>query len=653
MELLSKKEKILLKEQAIKLEKINDPEVHIKDLKVEYFRDMISVNIEYIVWLMTEEFLLNNENKVKEFVKERISSNYKFIILSNNIHNVKIRNLLPDELIFQIFPANIDFLILEKTIENAFQVLSLFNENIKLQADLTLSTQDIQNLTKVGQALGSEHDFDKLIQLILQKSRELVSADGGSIYLVERKKNNQKPTHLRFKKSALDLSSDEFLLPIDTKSIAGYVAQKGVHLNIDDVYNLPKDVEYSFNPVFDRQYNYHTKSIMTVPIKNHRNEVIGVLQLVNRKTDFHEKLTAEQMKTHKVIPFSLKCYELVTSLAGQAAVAIENNILMQDIQNLFEGFVKASITAIEQRDPTTSGHSFRVAEYSIALAKALNTGRYIKYKGISFSKVQLKELRYAALLHDFGKVGVREQVLVKPKKLYHYDLELVKWRFRYIRQMIEKNSLEKKVEYFKKKGIQGYLEYEESTDKETRHKLKECEEMLEAIFLANEPMPMNEDAVKLLQDIARKKIKMPNGIEIPFLRENELMNLLVRKGNLNTKERTEIESHVTHTYEFLIKIPWTSDLASVPDIAYKHHEKLDGTGYPQNVKSDEISVQVRMLTIADIFDALTALDRPYRKAIYPEKALDILKKEAEAGYIDKDLLKVFIDSGIYQKAYKT
>ncbi len=576
----------------------------------------------------------------------------KFIVLCSDKKTRKDFAHLSTELLYLILPQNIEEATLVDSIHNAFHTLKLETDAVTLQSQLELSYQDVHTLTKVGQALAVEHDFDRLIELIITEARRLTSADGGSIYLVEQE-GHEKPTHLRFKKSALNLNAEEFLLPLNKHSIAGWVAHEGRHLIIDDAYALSGEEDYHFNPDFDKHHNYYTKSIMTIPMKNHKDQVIGVIQLINRKKNFNKTLTAEEMKTNEVLPFDAKSYELGMSLAGQAAVAIQNNRLIKDINNLFEGFVMASVTAIEQRDPTTSGHSFRVAQFSINLAEALDRAPDGQFRDIKFSRDQLRELRYASLLHDFGKVGVREKVLVKPKKLYEHELDSIEWRFRYIQKQLENEYLKKKIKLLQSKNS-NLNEELEHLDRKYIRKKAEIHNMLDIIRDANEPSILEEGNFKILQDITKHKVKLDDGDVIPFLKENELFSLSVRKGSLNQEERVEIESHVTHTYQFLIQIPWTSDLKNVPDIAYKHHEKLDGSGYPLKVEAQEISVQSRMMTISDIYDALTAWDRPYKKAISTERALDILHEEAKNQHIDVNLLNVFIETESYkidQSAY--
>ncbi len=598
------------------------------------------------VWVVTDDYLKNHKDQCWDWMKNHPEYDIRvMVVAAEKVSKDYFRPISP-EYIHYTLPRSTGAGLICELIDNTFASLLLKYEKLNLQSKLALSYQDIRRITRVGQSMSTERDFDTLIGMILHQARELCNADGGSIYVIERTSTGQPPTHLRFKKSALMLNADEFLLPIDTNSIAGYVALKGIPLLIDDVYALTGKEEYRFNYEFDRAHNYYSRSMMVIPMKNHRDDVIGVIQLINRKKSFQKKLTPDEMKGGEVLPFDQKSLELVMALAGQAAVAIQNSLLLQDINSLFEGFVKASVTAIEQRDPTTSGHSFRVAEFTIGLAAAVDRLSSGPFGTIRFSSEQMRELRYASLLHDFGKVGVREKVLVKAKKLYDYEMNLIEWRFLYIRKALEKQYTERKLRRLKEKGPQDFNEYEKYMDQELEERLNQIEQMYITILESNEPAVVAEGNFSALEKMSSMKIRMDSGIEIPFLKQNELLSLSIRRGNLDQIERVEIESHVTHTYKFLIQIPWTSDLRRVPDIARGHHEKLDGTGYPLGLEEQEISVQTRMMTISDIFDALTAPDRPYKKSLPIDKALDILKLEARDNHVDGKLLDIFIEAGV-------
>ncbi|MDH5656411.1 MAG: GAF domain-containing protein [Spirochaetia bacterium] len=601
----------------------------------------------FCILVLSAEFFRENRESIWNWIINTAPFDVQIILISEQKVDPASFSPVPETLIFQNAPISIPSDFLAGIVDKAFGHLFMRLNRIQLQSQLALSFQEIKRLTRVGQYLTSERDFDRLIELIIREARDLVGADAGSIYVTERHKTGEPPTHLRFKKSDMELEGDEFLLPINNQSIAGYVALTKQPLMIDDVYALTGNEEYRFNYEYDKNNNYYSKSMLVIPMQNHRDEVIGVIQLINKKKNPHKKLTAEEMKGEDVVPFTEDSRELVRALAGQAAVSIENNELYQDINNLFEGFVKASVTAIEQRDPTTSGHSFRVADFTVGLAMAVDRLSDGKMKYISFTREQIREIRYASLLHDFGKVGVREKVLVKANKLYEHEFEMIQWRFHYARKLIETKYLHKKIAYLKEKGNAGYSDYEKVLDAEMHARLEEMEGFFEDIKMANQPNVVEDGNFDRLGKIARMKFQVGNEI-VPFLKNNELVSLSVRRGNLDQVERMEIESHVSHTYTFLIQIPWTGDLLRVPDIAHAHHEKLTGEGYPMGLLEKEIPVQSKMMTISDIYDALTAPDRPYKKSLPRDRALDILKLEAKDHRIDSDLLDIFIESDIFK-----
>jgi HD-GYP domain-containing protein (c-di-GMP phosphodiesterase class II) len=340
--------------------------------------------------------------------------------------------------------------------------------------------------------------------------------------------------------------------------------------------------------------------------------------------------------------------ELTTALASQAAVAIENGRLYEDIERLFEGFVTAAVTAIESRDPATSGHSGRVATMTVSLAESVDRLSTGPYRDVSFTREQLRELRYAGLLHDFGKVGVREQVLVKEKKLYPQDLDLIRHRFAYLDQRTELEFERARAELLLAHGRAAYDAGMHRLECERRTRREELARFLDTIVQANEPTVLAEGSFEALESIGRRTFVDFDGRTRPLLEDHELQFLMIRRGNLDEQERREIESHVTHTYRFLEQIPWTRELRAIPRIAYAHHEKLNGHGYPNRVTGIEIPVQARIMTIADIYDALTATDRPYKRAVPRERALDILSMEAREGTIDPALLETFVGARVFE-----
>jgi len=523
-------------------------------------------------------------------------------------------------------------------------------ETARARAEAANRSREIGELTRIGVALGTERDLKTLLELILTQARRITTSDAGSLYLVETGDQGQK--RLRFKIARTDSKPEasfvEFTMPVDRSSLAGYTAVTGEPLVIDDAYFLPPDVEYSINRSFDERYGYRTKSMLVIPMKDHKEEVIGVLQLINRKRQPDAMLATPGDVDHQVVPYSRRTVELVTALAGQAAVAIENSRLYEEIERLFEGFVKAAVHAIEQRDPTTFGHSGRVANMTVGLAAVVDRTEDGAYRGVTFTREQIKEIRYAGLLHDFGKVGVREQVLVKAKKLYPLQLDLITQRHHFVRRTAEREFWRKRAEFLETHERKDYEPFLQALEAEHTREMAALDGFLEAVLNANEPTVLPAGRFEALLHLARRSYEDPMGRPHPYLTEEEMRYLTIPKGSLDETERQEIESHVTHTYRFLQQIPWTRELQDIPMIAYGHHEKLDGKGYPRRVTGDAIPIQTRMMTISDIYDALSAADRPYKAAVAPARALDIMADEVRAGQLDQELFRLFVDGKVFQ-----
>ena len=521
----------------------------------------------------------------------------------------------------------------------------------RTRSHLDRLTSELRELNRIGMALMSERDPEQLLGLILTQARRLTTSDAGSLYLVEQDAEGNETLHfLRAQNGTLpDLPDPNFTLPLDRTSIAGYVALHGEPLTIDDVYEIPSDRPYSFNRAFDQEHGYRAKSQLVVPMKDHRDGVVGVLQLINRKRDPRAVIHNDDDTDAHVLPYGEREVEIVQSLAGQAAVSIENGKLYRDIENLFEGFIKAAVTAIDQRDPTTSGHSVRVATLTCDLAEVIDRVGTGPFAHVSFTREQMKELRYAGLLHDFGKVGVREEVLIKAKKLPPVMLERIEARFDLIRRTVEAEYHRRRADYLAERGRDGLEEFVAGLEEEFRTATERVLHFQQAIRESNEPRILPEASADVLEEIAATTFPDFGGQPVPYITDDELHFLSIPKGSLDPGERKQIESHVTHTYNFLNQIPWIEDLSGVADIAYGHHEKLDGTGYPRGVAASVIPVQTRVMTVADIFDALTASDRPYKKALPSQRALDILDMEGKAGQLDKSVVQVLLESEVYRK----
>jgi HD-GYP domain-containing protein (c-di-GMP phosphodiesterase class II) len=498
--------------------------------------------------------------------------------------------------------------------------------------------RSMERLNEVGKALASEQNLDRLLDLILSQARRLIGAEGGSIYLVVGEEGEAKELLFAHTQNAkVNLPYHRFRMPISTQSMAGFVAATGTSLNIPDVYEIPADMPYHFNDSFDLQAGYRSRSMLCVPLQDREGEVLGVLQLINR--------VDEECEGSPVVPFGPQHQSLAQSLAGQAGVAVKNARLREDIERLFEGFVNASVTAIEQRDPATSGHSGRVAKLTVGLAEAINLTPDGPFGGVTFNDHQIREIRYASLLHDFGKVGVREQVLVKSKKLDPMKLEMLLQR---LRQRQEERALAMMLRDWE----QG-ISYDPAKWRE-RVALEEAEanHVISIVLSSNEPTVLPEDVAHELEQFTNLTFTHWNGQEISVFEENDIDCLRIRKGSLSDVERLEIESHVTHTFAFLRQIPWTRDLSGVPDIAYAHHERLNGRGYPRRLEETVIPLQSKAMAISDVYDALTAQDRPYKKAVPVERSLDILGQDAKSGHLDPELLRLFIEAKVFERSMK-
>jgi HD-GYP domain-containing protein (c-di-GMP phosphodiesterase class II) len=490
---------------------------------------------------------------------------------------------------------------------------------------LTRTAREGEELLEIGRSLSSERDLPTLQRLIVRKARELTGSDAGSLFVIEEHDGQKR---LRFAVAQTGPKDQgtlmNALLPLSTTSIVGYVAVTGESLAIDDAYAIPESSPYQFNRGFDDKNNYRTKSILCVPMRNLHGSVIGAIQLINRKPSFLTELESPAHTEEIVASYDQHDERLLTAMASQAAVAMENARLVDAIQHLFERFVHASVKAIEARDKSTQGHSERVALLTVAQAEAINSIESGPLAGMHFTPEQIREVRYASLLHDFGKVAVPEYIFGKAKKLPDGRLDTIRLRF--------------------------LLALEQARQKEDKDALLE---LLTKIEAANEPNVVGSAGDETLLAAMQRRYRDVDGPR-PLLESAEYDFLTIPRGSLSDDERNRMQEHVTQSFLFLREIPWQeTPWRDVADLAYGHHEHLDGTGYPRKLKGEAIKPQVRMMTISDVFDALTASDRPYKKGMSAERALDILSKEfAERGKIDPMLLDVFIHKRLYEVTNK-
>ncbi|HVC37108.1 MAG TPA: HD domain-containing phosphohydrolase, partial [Gammaproteobacteria bacterium] len=473
---------------------------------------------------------------------------------------------------------------------------------LSLAAAMARQRQRVRQLTDVGVALSSERSHQALLELILTEARRLAGCDAATIFLTEKHPDGSSElvVHLAQNES-VEFSFEEERLPLDLTSIAGYVTVTGDEINLADAYTPPVDRPWRFNSSFDQRFGYRTSSLYAVALRIPQGEIIGGIEFINRKRDPSQKLTSPDTTLSETLPFSDELLPLVRSLASQAAVAIDNNRLLLAIEDMFEGFVVASVTAIEQRDPATSGHSFRVARLTTGLAEALPRSGVARFRSIHFNARQLRELRYAALLHDFGKIGVREHVLVKAHKLTPENYQAIRERINLETERLKRRALAQQLVMLRS----GMSSHEEllSIEQELESKLAALDAYWAAIQEANEPDILKSKPSKALKTAKNYTLSEQ---DIPLLTEAEHRVLSIPRGSLTPEERREIESHVVHTYNFLRRIPWPADLAAIPEIAGAHHEKLDGSGYPRGRTQSDIPFPSRLMTVADIYDALTA-----------------------------------------------
>lgn len=497
----------------------------------------------------------------------------------------------------------------------------------------------MHQLTDIGNSLTSSQELDELLETILAEARRIASCEGASLYLLEEEEG--KDSSLIFKlaqNDAIEMPLVEVRLPLSAESIAGYVAMFGRELNLADAYQIPADAPYHFNRSFDEQMGYRTRSMLVLPMRDHRDHVVGVLQFINR----HDPQTGES------VAFNEEATEVLRAIASQAAVSIQKNLLIADMNALFESFVQASVKTIEQRDPSTSGHSFRVADKTVALLTRLPQSNCHRFSELSFTPSHLKEVRYAALLHDFGKIGVRENVLVKAKKLTFERLGIIEHRVALAKERLRRQAVEEQLSLLHQgqpaeqalAQVYGVLERE----------LGRLDQFWEWVQRANEPNVLEAGDYAHLEELLRYRFRELDGSEGTLLSAGDVSALSVRRGSLTPDERVQIEAHVSHTREFLALLRWPEELSGVPTIAGAHHEKLNGSGYPDGLVGDQIPLASRVMTVCDIYDALTAMDRPYKRAMDVERALNILEQEAAQELLDEDIVRIFIDSGVYQRS---
>ncbi len=483
----------------------------------------------------------------------------------------------------------------------------------------------IEKLSDISIRLTAEKDVHKLLELILNESIDITGCDAGSIYIVQEAEDIRKLVFKYTKNQSMSFPFKEFELPINNKSISGACACTGQIFNFKTMEDTQCLLGIQHNKSFDESYGYETCNMLVIPLKNFSNEIIGVLQLINKKVEKGMRFEPYSKNfSQYVTAFDEQDERIISALASQAAILIKRNMLFKDIENLLHSVIEAMVAALDSRDPITAGHSKRVTKYALRLGEAINRSGCG-----SLSEEQLKELNIACLLHDVGKIGVRENVLMKRSKLTDDNLDAVRSRIRWVESML-------------------LLKQERKTiDEAEAVLLEEISKHLEDIENINKSGFLSEEMKSSLERINSITFKDLDGKVYKLINDKEYENLGVQRGNLTERERDEINSHVRHSYNMLKEISWTKALSKVPKIAGSHHEKLNGMGYPFGLKSEEIDLCAKILAIADIYDALTARDRPYKPALPIDKSLGILRDEAARNSLDPELVELFIAEKAY------
>ena len=512
----------------------------------------------------------------------------------------------------------------------------------------------ISNMSAIGLALSKEKDMDKLLEMILLEAKRISNADGGTLYMMT---DDQRLKFSIMITDSLNIhmggtSGKEIpFYPVklymddgqpNKTMIAANAGLTGDTINIPDAYKA-KGFDFAGTKAFDEKTGYRSKSFLTVPLKNHEDEIIGVLQLLN----------AQDIKTKKVIPFSGNVQKSVEALSSQAAVAITNKNLIKDLEVLFESFIKLIASAIDAKSPYTGGHCSRVPEITMMLAESVNEINDGPFAGIQFTDKEMYELKIAAWLHDCGKVATPEAVVDKGTKLETiYDrIHTVATRFEVLKRDEEIKYLKKQIKIQKDDSLIENQKKEALKKARTLYlkRIKQQEDDKSFIEESNVGGEfMSQDRKDRVNKIASYRWK-DNGSPKPFFSEDEVYNLCISRGTLTPEERKIINDHIVVTIDMLEQLPYPKHLRNVPEFAGGHHEKLDGTGYPKGLNHSEMSVQAKIMAIADIFEALTARDRPYKKGKTLSQAMRILGFMKNDAHIDTELFEVFVKEKIYLK----
>jgi HD-GYP domain-containing protein (c-di-GMP phosphodiesterase class II) len=497
--------------------------------------------------------------------------------------------------------------------------------------------KQIKRLTRIGTALSAERNIERLFEMIIEEARKFTNADGGTLYIMSDDNSELQFAIVQTETLQIRMGGTGGKItwrPVglynsDTTpnhgNVSAYVALTGKIVNIPDVYDS-EGFDFKGTRSFDAQTGYRSKSMLVVPMKNHQNDIIGVLQLLNARDD----------TDRDVVPFSYESQEMTESLASQAAVALSNNRLIHELENLMESFIRAIATAIDEKSPYTGGHVRRVAELTMVIARKINAVAEGSYATVHFSDDELKELQIAAWLHDVGKITTPEYVIDKATKLETiYDgIEFLRLRFALV-------GMQEKVRRMQSQTTQAS---DSAGNDATEKILAEEFRFLSDANLGSEMM--SDDMMERVRAIAARTWEVDGNRET-LLTKKEVENLNIRRGTLNAEEREIINNHAAVTHKILSQLPFPKKLKHVPEYAAAHHEALSGKGYPKGLDAGQLSLQSRILALADVFEALTAKDRPYMKSKTLSEAMHIMTMMVNERHIDPDLFDLFTREEIY------
>lgn len=506
-------------------------------------------------------------------------------------------------------------------------------------------TQDqLSRLSEIGISLSSEHNLDRLLERILDEARAINLADAGTLYTIDADAGVLRFQIIQNDTLGVRLGGSTGSpislepVPLCTSNVSGYVALSGKPLNIIDVYQA-EGFDFSGTRKYDERTGYRCRSMLVVPMMNHEDEVIAVLQLIN----------ARKPGTERIVPFLEENVARTQALASQAGIALNNARLIHDLQALFEGVVKVMAKAVDEKSPYTSGHIQRVTRLAVLLAEAVNSTETGSYACRAFDHDELNELRIAGLLHDIGKIVIPEHIVDKATKLQclRDGIHEIRTRWSLIRRGMERDAAIEKLRLAREGAPR---ESDAGVDLDLERRLKALYEDLEFIESCNEGGEyLPPERVERLRRIGSQRYLDDAGLQAPYLTDYELRSLCITRGTLLPEELQVIRSHAEVSIRLLNGIPFSRRLRGVPTYAGDHHEMLDGSGYPRGKTAEQLPVQSRILAVADIYDALTASDRPYKKAFTRERAYAILREEAARGRLDQELVELFISEQVAEK----